>query len=113
MPGNEAFEPGCTGNENDDPTQLHQPYVRHVHTDWHRDEYGQWVSETWDESRWEVICAECGDNEGPSEDQSPAIQQFRGPYPTEHKAVHVANVHERKSNPELRWLPGSTVRGPL
>ena len=61
-----------------------------------------------DESRWEVICAECGDNEGPSEDQNPVIQQFRGPYPSEHKALHVAHAHERKSNPELRWLPGST-----
>ena len=109
MPENDAFEPGYTGNENEDLTQLHRPYVRHVHTDWRRDNYGRWVSETWDESKWEVICAECGDNEGPSEVQGPAIQQFRGPYPTEHKAVHAAHAHERKSNPRLRWLPGSTV----
>ena len=71
MPGYDAFEPGYTGNESDDPTHLHRPYVRHVHTDWRRDEHGQWASDTWDESKWELICAECGDNEGPSEDQKP------------------------------------------
>jgi hypothetical protein len=112
MPGHDAFEPGYTGNENDDPTHLHRPYVRHVHTDWRRDNYGRWVSETWDQSKWEVICTECGDDEGPAEDQSPVIQQFRGAYPTEHKALHAAHAHERKSNPALRWLPGSTVPPP-
>jgi len=91
MPGYDAYEPGYTGNENDDLAHLHRPYVRHVQTD----------------SRWEVICAECGDNEGPSEDQSPAIQQLRGPYPTEHKAERAAHAHERESNPRRRWIPGT------
>jgi hypothetical protein len=62
-PGYDALEPGNSGNENDSGHQ-HDPYVRHVHVAWHRDTLGQWTSDSWDESQWEVICRECGDTEG-------------------------------------------------
>jgi hypothetical protein len=112
MPGYDALEPGYTGNENDDPSSNHRPYVRHVHMGWRRDDYGQWVSDTWDESRWEVVCPQCGDEEGPSLNQSQAVQKLRGPYATKHKAEHAAHEHERHANPKTRWTPGSTVPQP-
>ena len=103
--GNEAFQPGLTGNEND-PDTGHHPYVRHVRLGWHRDKYGQWVPDAEDESHWEVICRQCGDTEGPVDEQPKSAKEVRGPYPTHHKAEHAAKKHERKFAPPLRWLPG-------
>lgn len=90
VPGYDVYEPGSTGNEHDDQAHLHRPYVRQDRSD----------------ARWEVVCTECGDDEGPAEDQSPSIQQLRGPYPTRHKAAHAAHAHERDLNPERGWIPG-------
>jgi hypothetical protein len=109
MPGYDVLEPGYSGNESDDPEAVHRPYVRHVHTEWRRDEHGQWVSAVWDESKWEVVCLQCGDNEGPSEDQDPAVQKLRGLHSAKHKAEHAAHVHERTVNSKTRWVPGSAV----
>ena len=89
-PGYDALEPGYTGNEND-PDHQHSPYVRHIHLAWHRDHFGQWVSESWDDSKWEVICRECGDTEGPGDEQSPGVRELRGPY-SKHKAEHAATT---------------------
>lgn len=111
MPGYDAFEPGYTGNAND-AAHVHRPYVRHVRTDWHRDEHGLWDSETWDENSWEVVCAACGDDEGPANEQTVAVRGLRGPYPSRHKAQHAAHHHEREANPRVRWGPGSAVPQP-
>jgi len=107
MPGYDALEPGYTGNETDE--HLHQPYVRHVHTEWQRDGHGQWVSETWDPKHWEVVCTQCGDDEGPAEVQGTDVRVLRGPYGSKHNAEHAAHKHERTVNPPTRWTPGSTV----
>ena len=107
--GEDALQPGYTGNENNDPQSLHRPYVRHVHTGWHRDKYGRWESDTWDDALWEVICAKCGDDEGPADQQKATIQKLRGPYPSHHKAEHAAHLHEKEANPGIRWTSGSTV----
>jgi len=102
---------GSTGNENDsDP--VHLPYVRHVHMGWRHDEYGRWASDQEDESHWEVVCVQCGDDEGPADQQPASIQQLRGPYPSEHKARHAARTHEKSLNSSPRWTPGSAVPFP-
>jgi hypothetical protein len=40
-----------------------------------------------------VLCAECGDTDGPSETQSASVQHLRGPYSSKHKAQHAATKH--------------------
>jgi len=106
--GRDAFQPGYTGNENDsDP--VHLPYVRHVHLGWRHDQYGRWVSDQEDEAQWEVVCIQCGDDEGPADRQTPGVQRLRGPYPSRHKARHAAGRHEAETNAPTRWIPGSAV----
>ena len=46
-----------------------------------------------DQRRWEVVCHECGDTDGPAETQTESVQQLRGPYASEHKAKHAATKH--------------------
>lgn len=104
-PGYDAIEPGYTGNE-DAPQDQHQPYVRNVHTAWHRDGYGQWVSDRSDGSLWEVICRGCGDTEGPAEEQNAQLRGLRGPYPSKRKADHAAHAHEREWSTRTNWHPG-------
>ena len=108
--GQDAFQPGYTGNENDPPAHL--PYVRHDHTGWRHDKYGQWVSDAQDEAQWEVVCTACGDNEGPVDQQSEGVRKLRGPYPAEHKARHAARKHEKETTTPIRWLPGSATPMP-
>jgi hypothetical protein len=71
----------------------HFPYARRLLLGWHQDQNGKWVSAKEDERRWEVFCRECGDTDGPAETQTEAVQRLRGPYPSEHKATHVATKH--------------------
>ncbi len=71
----------------------HFPYARRLLLGWHQDEDGKWASAREDERRWEVFCRECGDTDGPAEKQTEAVQRLRGPYPSEHKAKHVATKH--------------------
>ena len=40
-----------------------------------------------------MFCAECGDTDGPAENQTQPIQRLRGPYAHEHKAKHAAQKH--------------------
>ena len=74
----------------------HLPYVRRVRTGWHVDEHRQVVAESWNDTEWDVICRECGDTEGPTEDQAVDVQKLRGPYSRKHKARREAHRHERK-----------------
>jgi len=112
-PGYDALEPGYTGNEND-ADHRHDPYVRHVHLAWYRDQFGQWASDSWDDSQWEVICRECGDSEGHADEETAEVRALRGPYPTKHKAEHAAHRHEREFSTPLRWMPGGAMpqKGP-
>lgn len=106
--GDDALQPGYTGNETDsDP--VHLPYVRHVHTSWRHDEYGRWVADGQEDSRWEVVCVQCGDDEGPADRQAGAIKELRGPYATKRKAGHAARRHEQETVNPVRWIPGSAV----
>jgi len=105
--GRDALEPGLTGNENDSGVP-HNPFVRHVHLGWRRDEHGQWAAEQFDESQWEVVCPQCGDTDGPIDAQTGEARDLRGPYETKHKADHAANRHIEKWDPSVRWTPGST-----
>jgi hypothetical protein len=106
VPGRDAIEPGLTGNENDN-SPPHVPYVRPRPTEWQRDEQGNWVSEAFDDTQWELICAQCGDTAGPIDEEEEGVRRLRGPYPTRHKAKHAANEHAKQWAPPTRWMPGS------
>jgi len=107
----DAFEPGYTGNEND-PGPRHLPGVRHLRVGWRTDAHGQWVADAIDESQWEVVCVQCGDDDGPADRLLPDVRTLRGPYPSRHRAEHAARRHEREMSPAVRWVPGSAVPPP-
>ena len=71
----------------------HYPYARQVRLCWHADAAGHWASAGLDEHLWEVFCAQCGDTDGPVQNQEPAVRQLRGPYHGKHHATHVATKH--------------------
>ena len=71
----------------------HFPFARRLRLDWRHNADGGWASDVEDDRLWEVFCAECGDTDGPAENQSEPIRQLRGPHPSEHKAKHVAKQH--------------------
>jgi hypothetical protein len=104
--GRDDWEPGLTVS---DVAVPHAPYVRHVVLSGHRDQYGQWVADTVDEDAWELICRECGDDEGLADSQSEAIRSLRGPYPHKRKAEDAERQHDKKFGATPLWTPGSTV----
>lgn len=71
----------------------HFPYARRLVLQWRKDQSGTWVPDQDDQRRWEVVCHECGDTDGPAETQTESVQQLRGPYASEHKAKHAATKH--------------------
>ena len=71
----------------------HFPYARRLRLAWRQDADGHWTSDQEDKRLWEVFCAECGDTDGPAENQTEPIQRLRGPYSNEHKAKHAAEKH--------------------
>ncbi len=75
------------------PDQGHYPYARQVRTGWHHDAAGAWAYDGVDAQLWEVFCQQCGDTDGPAENQEPAVRQLRGPYRHKHSAEHAANKH--------------------
>lgn len=103
----DEFEPGLTGNENDSVV-LHYPFVRHVRLRWHRDAHGRWESDEFDDSQWEVVCPQCGDEDGPIDELRAEARELRGPYSSEHKARHAAERHTHEWDPSPRWTPGAT-----
>ena len=82
---------------------------RHIHMGWQHDQFGRWVSDREDEAQWEVVCVQCGDDEGPADWQTPGVQRLCGPYPSRHKARHAAGRHEAETNVPTRGIPGSAV----
>lgn len=74
----------------------HLPIVRQMPTGWTKAADGTWSSTGIDEHLWEVFCAECGDSDGPANEQPPLLQQLRGPYRHEHHAHRVAKRHEEE-----------------
>jgi hypothetical protein len=71
----------------------HFPGARRLLLGWQHATDGSWASTGVDPKRWEVHCAECGDTDGPAEQQSAAVQQLRGPYRNEHHARRAADEH--------------------
>jgi hypothetical protein len=71
----------------------HFPYARRLRLGWRHDADGRWISDQEDKRLWEVFCAECGDTDGPPENQTEPIQRLRGPYSHEHNAKHAAQKH--------------------
>ncbi len=82
-----------------DPTieSGHFPYARPLRLGWQQDASGQWTAASEDHKLWEVFCAECGDTDGPADQQSPVVQRLRGPYQSEHRAKHAATKHFEKT----------------
>lgn len=107
MIGGDAPEPGLIGKVGGVP---HTPYVRLVILSGHQDKYGQLVPELVDERSWELICRECGDNEDLANAQSQAVRSLRGPYPTKHKAEHLARRHAQQFGAPPFILPPITDR---
>ena len=75
------------------PDHGHYPYVRQVRTGWHQDAAGKWAADGVAEQLWEVVCQQCGDTDGPAENQPPDVQRRRGPYRHKHSAARAANKH--------------------
>ena len=77
------------------PLSGHCPYARPLHGGWKKNPAGHWQSTSEDDSKWEVVCEECGDTDGPIELQTEKVRSLRGPYPTKHQAEHVAKIHRK------------------
>jgi hypothetical protein len=52
----------------------HFPGARRMPIGWTRGRDGSWESSGVDEKLWEVFCVECGDTDGPADQQSAAVQ---------------------------------------
>jgi len=74
------------------PRAVHYPYVRPLQLEWQELPTG-FRARSNDPYRFEVICAACGDIDGPLEYQSYAAQQLRGPYESKHLAEKVSQRH--------------------
>jgi hypothetical protein len=74
------------------PGPVHYPYVRALQLDWQELPTG-FRARGNDPYRFEVICAACGDIDGPFEYQPYAVQQLRGPYEAKRIAEKVAQRH--------------------
>jgi hypothetical protein len=71
----------------------HYPYARQVRLSWYQDGSGKWAYDGLDDHQWEVFCQQCGDTDGPAENQEPPVRQLRGPYRGKHRADHAASKH--------------------
>ena len=71
---------------------VHYPYVRPLQLEWQELPTG-FRARSNDPYRFEVICAACGDIDGPLEYQPYAAQQLRGPYESKHLAEKVSQRH--------------------
>ncbi len=88
-----ALDAAAAAAEADSHEHRHFPYARPLRLRWRHSADGRWTSDVEDERLWEVFCAECGDTDGPAENQPEPIRHLRGPYSSEHKATHVAKQH--------------------
>jgi hypothetical protein len=71
----------------------HHPYARPVRGGWTQDATQHWQYSSEDPMRWEVICEECGDHDGPVEIQSDQVCIRRGPYDNKRLAESAATSH--------------------
>jgi len=94
-------EPLDTADDPPKPDSGHYPYARPLRGGWRKQSNGTWESTLEDEQECEVICEQCGDSGDRIEDQPEAAQALRGPYPSKHKATHVAKKHFDRFRPAL------------
>jgi hypothetical protein len=88
-----ALDAKAAAAEADSNRHHHFPFARRLRLAWRLETDGRWTFEGQDKRHWEVICAECGDTDGPAANQTESIQRLRGPYSSEHKAKHAAQKH--------------------
>jgi hypothetical protein len=78
----------------------HFPGVRPLRSGWDKDAAGAWESSAEEPGQWEVVCRQCGDEDGPAADQPEAARQLRGPYGSKRRAGRAAVQHlERFADP--------------
>jgi hypothetical protein len=79
----------------DTPVQ-HFPYIQALQLEWERTPTG-FKPHRQDPNRFEVICARCGDSDGPIYNQPAACQRLRGPYDSRRSAMRAARNHQREA----------------
>lgn len=53
---------------------------------------GSWLIHEWSK-QFEVVCPECGDNDGPFDQQPTEVRAVRGPHPDEHVGTRALRRH--------------------
>jgi hypothetical protein len=79
----------------DTPVQ-HFPYIQPLQLEWEQTPTG-FKPHRQDPNRFEVICARCGDSDGPIYNQPAACQRLRGPYDSRRSAMRAARNHQREA----------------
>jgi hypothetical protein len=87
--------------------ERHYPYVRPLQLEWQELPTG-FRARASDERRFEVICAACGDIDGPAHYQSASVQALRGPHDTKKLAEKIARTHEHGTRVALGRGGGGT-----
>jgi len=90
------------------PGLVHYPYVRPLQLDWQELPTG-FRARSNDPYRFEVICAACGDIDGPLDYQPLAAQQLRGPYESKRMAEKTSQRHHVGSTFEVKRDSGSKM----
>ena len=77
--------------------EAHFPYARRLRLDWTQAQDGSWHHANKDDPhRWEVVCAQCGDIDGPADRQPEPARSLRGPYDGKHSAHRAVKHHEQQ-----------------
>ena len=90
----------------------HFPYVRPLRLGWAQAEDGSWHHASEDHHKWEVVCAQCGDTDGPANRQHEPAKTLRGPYDSKH-AAHRAVKHHSRQHPPEKLEPGPMSDWPV
>ena len=85
----------------------HFPYLRPLRLGWNQAEDGSWPYVFTDPHRWEVICAQCGDTDGPADSQAQPARRLRGPYESKHAAHRAVKRHSAEQTQKLELVPMS------
>jgi hypothetical protein len=76
-----------------DEQHRHFPVARPLRIGWHWDINGRWAFDDDDRRKWEVVCEQCGDTDGPVAQQTQEVQLLRGSYRSKRKAKRVEIAH--------------------
>ena len=92
--------------------EAHFPYARPLRLGWAQAEDGSWHHSLEDRHKWEVVCAQCGDTDGPANRQPEPANLLRGPYDSKH-AAHRAVKHHSRQHPPEKLEPGPMSDWPV